>query len=86
MKENKTKCLTKNRIVVQTYENNDLVICPKPIKNTIVEVFSDGWSVSNNALMLPMGSVESRSMTIEYITKNYEDDYYTITWLELTRR
>lgn len=84
---NTSKCATKNRIVVHTGGTIHVSVCPKPpaeSRHHVVEVFSDGWAVSSNAMILVPGQDPVRTIAIEFIIK--EPDTYTVTWLELTRR
>ncbi|XP_023245577.1 uncharacterized protein LOC106637106 [Copidosoma floridanum] len=84
---NRTKCGTKNRIVVHTAGELNVAVCPKPAsadRYSTVEVFSDGWTVSDNDMMVAANRDISRSIAVEYIVK--EEDEYVVTWLELTRR
>lgn len=79
--------MTKNRIVVHTGGAIRVSVCPKPPSESghhVVEVFSDGWAVSNNAVILAPGQDPVRTMAVEFIIK--EPDTYTVTWLELARR
>lgn len=50
----------------------------------MVEVFSDGWAVSSNAMILAPGQDPVRTVAVEFIVK--EPETYTVTWLELARR
>ncbi|KZC14511.1 hypothetical protein WN55_06972, partial [Dufourea novaeangliae] len=84
---NTSKCTTKNRIVVHTGGAIHVSVCPRPpseLRHRVVEVFSDGWAVSSNALILSPGLDPVRTIAVEFIVK--EPDSYTVTWLELTRR
>lgn len=84
---NSTKCETKNRIIVHTGGAIHVSVCPKPPANSrhhVVEVFSDGWAVSSNAMILAPGQDPIRTIAVEFIVK--EPASYTVTWLELTRR
>ncbi|EFN82093.1 hypothetical protein EAI_11820 [Harpegnathos saltator] len=84
---NKTKCATKNRIIVHTGGAIHVSVCPKPpadSRHHVVEVFSDGWAVSSNAMILAPGQDPIRTIAVEFIVK--EPASYTVTWLELTRR
>ncbi|TGZ51593.1 Uncharacterized protein DBV15_11054 [Temnothorax longispinosus] len=84
---NSTKCATKNRIIVHTGGAIHVSVCPKPpadSRHHVVEVFSDGWAVSSNAMILAPGQDPIRTIAIEFIVK--EPASYTVTWLELTRR
>ncbi|XP_036139984.1 uncharacterized protein LOC118644124 [Monomorium pharaonis] len=84
---NNTKCDTKNRIIVHTGSAIHVSVCPKPTADSrhhVVEVFSDGWAVGSNAMILAPGQDPIRTIAVEFIVK--EPASYTITWLELTRR
>ncbi|KAM0732709.1 hypothetical protein ACS0PU_000870 [Formica fusca] len=84
---NNTKCATKNRIVVHTGGAIHVSVCPKPpadSRHHVVEIFSDGWAVSSNAMILAPGQDPIRTIAVEFIVE--EPASYTITWLELTRR
>lgn len=84
---NSTECATKNRIVVHTGGAIHVSVCPKPSADSrhhVVEVFSDGWAVSSNAMILAPGQDPVRTIAVEFIVK--EPASYTVTWLELTRR
>jgi len=84
---NSTECATKNRIVVHTGGAIHVSVCPKPTvdsRHHVVEVFSDGWAVSSNAMILAPGQDPVRTIAVEFIVK--EPASYTVTWLELTRR
>ncbi|KAL6443013.1 hypothetical protein ACFW04_002778 [Cataglyphis niger] len=84
---NSTKCATKNRIVVHTGGAIHVSVCPKPpadSRHHVVEIFSDGWAVSSNAMILAPGQDPIRTIAVEFIVE--EPATYTITWLELTRR
>uniref|UniRef100_A0ABD2X352 CUB domain-containing protein n=1 Tax=Trichogramma kaykai TaxID=54128 RepID=A0ABD2X352_9HYME len=87
---NRTKCETKNRIVVHTAGRLRAAVCPRPsesIRGNVVEVFSEGWNIphGSNPFQLPLVVQEApKSIAIEYVM--HEEDYYSVTWLELTRR
>ncbi|XP_051171873.1 uncharacterized protein LOC127288453 [Leptopilina boulardi] len=84
---NITKCATNNRIVVHTGGNLHVSVCPKPLidsKYHVVEIFSDGWAVSNNDVVNAPDQNPIKHIAVEFIIK--EPDTYTVTWLELTRR
>lgn len=84
---NNTKCATKNRIIVHTGGAIHVSVCPKPPTDSshhVVEVFSDGWAISSNAMILAPGQDPIRTIAVEFIVK--EPASYTVTWLELTRR
>ncbi|XP_016842459.1 uncharacterized protein LOC100122993 [Nasonia vitripennis] len=87
---NRTKCETKNRIVVHTAGELYASVCPRPgpdARHTVVEVFSDGWTVSDRAMMVAAGRDAARSIAVEYIIRqDEEEEEYGVTWLELTRR
>ncbi|XP_048507374.1 uncharacterized protein LOC105683642 isoform X2 [Athalia rosae] len=82
-----TICDTSNRIVVHTGGVMHVAVCPKPpvdFRHHVVEVFSDGWAVGSNAMILAPGQDPARTIAIEFIGK--EADSYSVTWLELSRR
>ncbi|XP_046475908.1 uncharacterized protein [Neodiprion pinetum] len=84
---NETNCATRNRVVVHTGGEIHVAVCPKPppdFRHHVVEVFSDGWAVGSNAMILAPGSDPARSIAVEFIGD--EIDSYTVTWLELSRR
>lgn len=84
---NSTECATKNRIIVHTGGAIHVSVCPKPpagLSHHVVEVFSNGWAVSSNAMILAPGQEPIRTIAVEFIVK--EPASYTVTWLELTRR
>lgn len=84
---NRSKCATKNRIVLHSGGNIRALVCPKPIEDSrqqIVEIFSDGWSVGS-ADFIPVPSLDPvRTITVEFLIS--EPEPYGVTWLELTRR
>ncbi|KAF7401247.1 hypothetical protein HZH68_007067 [Vespula germanica] len=84
---NRSKCATKNRIVLHSGGNIRALVCPKPIEDSrqqIVEIFSDGWSVGS-ADFVPIPSLDPvRTITVEFLIS--EPEPYGVTWLELTRR
>lgn len=84
---NGTNCATNNRIVVHTGGALHVAVCPKPptdLHHHVVEVFSDGWAVGSNAMILAPGKDPARTIAVEFIAK--EADSYPVTWLELSRR
>ncbi|XP_011496881.1 PREDICTED: uncharacterized protein LOC105361406 [Ceratosolen solmsi marchali] len=88
---NRTKCDTKNRIVVHIAGKLHAAVCPRYSSGwhqSVVEVFSDGWTVSDNAMIVAAPRDAVRSIAIEYIINEdiTDGDEYSITWLELTRR
>lgn len=92
------KCDTKNRILVHSGESIHVVVCPQPPapeRHHMVEVFSEGWVLSgSDTVQEPVLNfledeqrdkmLKSRSVVVEYLGK--ESGYYSVTWLELTRR
>jgi hypothetical protein len=88
---NRTKCETKNRIVVHTAGKLQAAVCPQSSSEwhqDVVEVFSDGWTVSGNAMMVAAPQDAVRSIAVEYIINEdiTSGAEYSVTWLELTRR
>ncbi|KAF5292275.1 hypothetical protein FQR65_LT11238 [Abscondita terminalis] len=91
-----SRCGTSNRITVHTALYS-AVICPYIMssrRHNLVEVFSEGWSVSsvNGPNPLPVEKVEidylgnelSKTIVVEFLGK--ETGTYSISWLELSRR
>ncbi|KAG7198767.1 hypothetical protein KM043_001754 [Ampulex compressa] len=86
---NRTKCATKNRIVLHTGGALHVSVCPKPpadSRHHVVEVFSDGWAVGSNAMILAPAQDPIRTVAVEFLIEEPDSDSYTVTWLELTRR
>lgn len=85
---NSTKCDTTNRIVLHTGGHLHVSVCPKALpysKHDVVEVFSEGWAISSNAVVLAPGKDPIKHIAVEFVIKE-PDNTYTVTWLELTRR
>lgn len=85
--KNGSSCGTSNRVVVHTGGAIHVSICPKPhidFRHHVVEVFSDGWAVGSNAMILAPGQEPPRTIAVEFIGK--EAGSYSVTWLELARR
>ncbi|KAJ8683346.1 hypothetical protein QAD02_019138 [Eretmocerus hayati] len=88
---NRTKCETKNRIVLHSAGQLHSAVCPRPApeytRRGVVELFSDGWTVNDKAMMVAANLDVARSIAVEYIIKEEDDESeYSVTWLELTRR
>lgn len=85
---NMTNCATKNRIVIHTAGGQRVSVCPKPSsysRRNIVEVFSDGWNIiGNKGIILPPDQNPTKTVAVEFIMT--EEDSYSVTWLELSRR
>ncbi|KAL2712623.1 hypothetical protein V1478_018146, partial [Vespula squamosa] len=84
---NRSKCATKNRIVLHSGGNIRALVCPRPIEDSrqqIVEIFSDGWSVGSADFIPVPGLDPVRTITVEFLIS--EPEPYGVTWLELTRR
>ena len=86
---NRSRCETQNRIVVHTAGTLHAAVCPRPpddARHSVVEVFSDGWTVGDGAaaMFVAAASDAARSIAVEFIIR--EDEEYPVTWLELTRR
>ncbi|XP_024945485.1 uncharacterized protein LOC107272534 isoform X2 [Cephus cinctus] len=84
---NKTSCSTTNRVVIHTGGVIHASVCPKPptdSRDHVVEVFSNGWAVSSDHVILAPAYDPIRTIVVEFI--NNEPDMHAVTWLELSRR
>ncbi|KAK2587829.1 hypothetical protein KPH14_003929 [Odynerus spinipes] len=84
---NRTKCATKNRIVLHTGGTIHASVCPQPVDDSrtqVAEIFSDGWSTSYANLIPIPGRDPVRTIAVEFLIS--ESESYSVTWLELTRR
>ena len=82
-----SNCVTKNRIVLSSKNNQQLIICPHVIssyQHRLVEFFSDGWTSSVTANADFFDNLIYRSLIIEFVA--YETASYSLTWIELSKR
>ncbi|XP_014244260.1 uncharacterized protein LOC106663716 [Cimex lectularius] len=85
------QCATSNRIEIHAGSTH-VIVCPEPLpayQDSMVEVFSEGWVIANNAERLPPvwskhDRKEIRNILVEFTPR--ESGTYSVTWLELTRR
>lgn len=90
---NSTKCDTKNRVVVHAGGKIRASVCPREgdssygSSGSYAEVFSDGWPIGPNTLIVPPDQETARSVAVEFIIQeNIEGATYALSWLELRRR
>ncbi|BES97500.1 CUB [Nesidiocoris tenuis] len=85
------QCITSNRVEIHAGTTH-VIVCPEPTarhSESIVEVFSEGWRITNEAERLPPvwakhDRKEIRNVLVEFVPR--EEGTYAVTWLELTRR
>nr|XP_018896496.1 PREDICTED: uncharacterized protein LOC109030132 [Bemisia tabaci] len=84
------ECDTKNRIVIHSGPQLHTLVCPDPPSHETVEVFSQGWVISNQLHQNPEHWIKhseqntSSSVVLEFISK--ESGSYHVSWLEIARR
>lgn len=95
--EDNNLCMTHNRIAIYPGTLPPIVVCPSPVsqhRHSIVEVFSEGWTVGGNffdfaftpsiSAIDQLGQEKAKSVAVEFIGR--DTGSYTVTWLELTKR
>jgi hypothetical protein len=74
-------CLTKNRLVIYSSGRLRALVCPVSFdKESVVEVFSEGWDTHEN---ISAGLDEAkRRLLVEFVAR--EPGTYSVSWLEVT--